>query len=124
MNGLTERFNQTLSRCLAKLCNDDHTDWDEKLDTILMGYRASFQASTKHSPFFMFFQKEMRLPIDVEMIPAVQSQTEYLEATIQALLEKREEVFGKATKNIADAQKKQKKTYDRKHLQVQILVGT
>ena len=51
----------------------------------------------------------MRLPIDVEMIPAVQSQTEYLEATIQALLEKREEVFGKAMKNIADAQKKQRR---------------
>ena len=50
----------------------------------------------------------MRLPIDVEMIPAVQSQTEYLEAIIQALLEKREEVFGKATKNIEDAQKKAK----------------
>ena len=49
-NGLTERFNQTLSRYLAKIVSDDQTDWDEKLDTVLMGYRASKQASTKHSP--------------------------------------------------------------------------
>lgn len=35
-NGLTERFNQTLSRCLAKVCNEDHTDWDLKIDTVLM----------------------------------------------------------------------------------------
>ena len=41
-NGLTERFNQ--SQCLAKVCNEDQTNWDEKLDTVLMGYRASCQA--------------------------------------------------------------------------------
>jgi len=36
-NGLTERFNQTLSRCLAKVVDEDQQNWDEKLDTILMG---------------------------------------------------------------------------------------
>ena len=50
-NDLTEHFNQTLCRSLAKVCNDDHTDWDEKLPTILMGYRASQQASIKYSPY-------------------------------------------------------------------------
>ena len=34
-NGLTERFNQTISRCLAKLINESQTDWDEKIDTVL-----------------------------------------------------------------------------------------
>ncbi len=69
INGLTER---TLSRCLAKLCNEEHTDWDDKIDTILMGYRASFQSSIKHSPYFMLFQQEMRLPIDIEIMPGNQ----------------------------------------------------
>ena len=49
-NGLTERFNQTLSQCLAKVCDEDQTNWDEKLDTVLMGYGAS------------------RLPIDTEVL--------------------------------------------------------
>ena len=40
-NGLTERFNQTISRCLAKLVDESQTNWDEKIDTVLMGYRAS-----------------------------------------------------------------------------------
>ena len=40
-----------------------------KIDTILMAYRASSQASTKHSPFFVLFQQEMRLPIDNELMP-------------------------------------------------------
>ena len=126
-NGLTERFNQTLSRCLAKLCNDDHTDWDDKINTVLMGYRASSLASTKHSPYFMLFQQEMRLPIDVEVMPIPSDPKgqpeEDLEATIQALLERREQVFEKA-ENIKNAQKKQKETYDRKHTPEELPVGT
>ena len=127
-NGLTERFNQTLSRCLAKLCNEEHTDWDDKINTVLMGYRASSQASTKHSPYFMLFQQEMRLPIDVEVMPTSadsNGQPEVdLESTIQALLERREQVFEKAEKNIKDAQRKQKETYDRKHTPEELSVGT
>ena len=38
-----------LSRCLAKVCDDDQRNWDE--NTVLMGYRASCQASTKHFTF-------------------------------------------------------------------------
>ena len=62
-NGLTERFNQTISRCLAKLVDDSQTDWDEKIDVVLMGYRASRQASTKHSPYFLLFQQQMTIII-------------------------------------------------------------
>ena len=32
-----------------------------------MGYRASIQASTKHSPYYMCFQQHMRLPVDNEI---------------------------------------------------------
>ena len=45
-NGLTERFNRTLSCCFAKVVTDGQEDRDEKLDTVLMGYRASRQATT------------------------------------------------------------------------------
>ena len=33
-NGLTERFNQTLSRCLAKVSDADQENWDELIDTV------------------------------------------------------------------------------------------
>ncbi len=65
----------------------------------------------------MLYQKEMRLPIDNEMLPEFQDSdnqsSEDLEATVQVLLGKREKVFERAAKNIKDAQKKQKETYDR-----------
>ena len=119
-NGLTERFNQTLSRCLAKTVNDNQDNWDEKINTILMGYRASRQASIKHSPYFMLFQAEMRLPIDSELLPG-QPEERTPEEVIEHLLKSREEVFTTAEANIKSAQGKQKETYDRKHQQVSTL---
>ena len=100
-NGLTERFNQTLTRCLAKVVNESQSDWDEKIDTVLMGYRASRQASTKKSPFFMLFQQDMKLPIDNEDPGSICTK-------IDQLLQSRGEAFKDAEANIASAQKKQK----------------
>ena len=34
-----------------------------------MGYRASRQATTKHSPYYIRFQQHMHLPIDNEVLP-------------------------------------------------------
>ena len=73
INGLTECFNQTLTKYLAKIADDTHTDWDVKIDTVLMGYRASRQVSMKHSPYFMPFQQHMRLPIDNEVLSPLDS---------------------------------------------------
>ena len=127
-NGLTERFNQTLSRCLSKMVSEDQTDWDEKLDTVLMGYRASRQASTKHSPYYMFFQQNMRLPIDAELqestADAEVAHDGDIEQTVAALLKLREAAFEKAKENISKAQQVQKETYDRKHVQGELPLGT
>ena len=126
-NGLTERFNQTLSRCLAKITDDFHTDWDLKIDTVLMGYRASRQSSTKHSPYYMLYQKKMRLPIYNE----VSSQCEQddaqdcnIDSILDGLLQSREKAFHAAEENIKAAQKNQKETYDRKHQPQVLKVGT
>ena len=70
------------------MCNEDQTNWDEKLDTVLMGYRASRQASTKHSPYYMLFQQHMRLPIDAEYLPPSDAPDEYatnVDTAVQAL---------------------------------------
>jgi hypothetical protein len=92
-----------------------------------MGYRASFQSSIKHSPYFMLYQKEMRLPIDNEIFPQLeepgcQSDGD-LDEAIQTLCEKRKQVFEKVAKNIKHAQKRQKESYDRRHLPDELPVG-
>ena len=96
-NGLTERFNQTLLWNLCKLIAEDKSksNWDLKIETVLMGFRSSRQETTKQSPYYMLFQKQMRLPIDSEMIPpqnlcSSSSENELQSDIIQALLESRE----------------------------------
>ena len=95
-----------------------------------MSYRASSQTSTKHSPFFMLYQQDMRLPIDVELMrngvdrEGVDSEGEEdLDKVMDILLEKRKEVFEKVEKNIKRAQQYQKETYDRKHLPRELDLG-
>ena len=46
-NGLTERFNQTLSRCLAKITDESHSDWDMKIDTVLLGIAAAYHTAVR-----------------------------------------------------------------------------
>ena len=53
---------------MAKVIDDDRQNWDDRIDTVLMGYRASRQSSTKHSPYYMLFQQQMRLPVDSELL--------------------------------------------------------
>ncbi|KAL0027752.1 hypothetical protein WJX77_002875 [Trebouxia sp. C0004] len=58
-NGLTERFNETLTIALRKMVTDHPEDWDMHLPAILMGYRGSIQASTRFSPFYLLPGYEM-----------------------------------------------------------------
>ena len=74
-NGLDERFNQTLQRALFKMVNKNKNQWDKFLDSVLFAYRTSRQASTKYSPFFLMFGRELKLPID--LISSVKVVTHY-----------------------------------------------
>ena len=55
MNGLTERFNQTLQTTLLKVVNECQNDWDEYLPALLFAYHTSVQKATKLSPFEVMF---------------------------------------------------------------------
>ena len=113
-NGLTERFNQTISRSLAKLVNDEQDDWDVHLETILCLYRASKQKSTGYSPFYMMFHRHPRLPIDSELKQSEAHggnqdlESKNHEAFIEGMLQVQEEIRAQASKNIEEAQQKQK----------------
>ena len=120
-NGLTERFNQTLSRSLAKLVNEEQNDWDTHLETILCAYRVSKQKSTGYSPFYLMFHRHPRLPIDLELKHSeVEAGAEEIvldhDAFIEQMVQVREDIRVEACKNIEKAQEKQKEYYDRRHI--------
>ncbi len=61
-NGLTERFNGTLCRALAKCAYETGVDWDCFIPTILFAYRVRKQSTTKQSPFFLMYGIEPKIP--------------------------------------------------------------
>ena len=98
------------------MVDEDQKNWDVKIETVLMGHRASRQASTQYSPYFLLFQKEMRLPIDNEIMQNEESHLHMesdMSVVIEALLQTREKLF--VGINISLAQREQKELYDRKH---------
>ena len=64
-NGACERFNSTLCDNLATLCNNNRTDWDEKLSKIIFAYNTTRHASTKFTPFELMFGRDVKLPFDL-----------------------------------------------------------
>ena len=109
------------------MVDEDQKNWDVKIETVLMGYRASRQASTKYSPYFLLFQKEMRLPIDNEIMQNEESHLHMesdMSIVIEALLQTREKLFEATGLNISLAQREQKELYDRKHNPNELQVGT
>src|SRR2546423_2915582 len=62
-NGLVERFNRTLCESLAKL-SEKENQWDEHIKQVLFAYRTTKHATTKRTPFFMTYGREVTLPID------------------------------------------------------------
>ena len=115
-NGLTERANQTLTRSLIKMTKEDPDNWDQQIPTILMGYRATRQASTKYSPFFMLHGHEMVLPINNKGRTVSTEHGELPESFAAELFGPSQAALDDALVNIEAAQDKQMATYAKKHL--------
>ncbi|MES9902836.1 MAG: reverse transcriptase domain-containing protein [Sedimenticola sp.] len=112
-DGLVERLNRSLVQMLRTVGEKNQKDWDKQLPKILLAYRSSVHSTTKFTPHFLMFGREVQLPIDV-MFGGVgerfQSATQYAQET-KAHLDK---AFEFVRTNTGAAQKQQKKQYDKK----------
>ena len=62
MDGLVERFHQTLTDMLAKSIEKNNKDWDKHLPYVMFGYRSGLQQSTWESPFYLLYGWDPCLP--------------------------------------------------------------
>ena len=63
-NAKVERFHRTLHDVLSKLLKDDSTVWDLYLNQALAAIRFNHNDSSKFSPFFLMYNRDVVLPID------------------------------------------------------------
>ena len=124
-NGLVERQNRTIKNSLVKVLDENPTQWPHVLDGVLFAHRSSKHSSTKYTPFFLLYNRHPVLPVDIKYdTSAVADDTDdndkqFDEETFRAILatagNMRTLVHEKVALNIIEAQKSQKKQYDRRH---------
>ena len=64
-DGMVEGFNKTLCSMLRAYINENHSDWDQLLQYVMMAYRATEHESTGTSPSMSMFGHNIRTPLDL-----------------------------------------------------------
>lgn len=114
-NGLTERFNKTLTDMLAIYVDLEQKNWDEVLPFVTFAYNTARQNTTDFSPFFLLHGREAETTLDT-MFPCVDSKEE--NDYVGDLITKAEEARQLARIRTLKAQAKDSHRYDSRHRMV------
>ena len=117
-NGLVERQNQTIKKAIIKVLNENVLGWVSVLDGILFALRVKVHDSSGYSPFYLIYNRQPCLPIDVKYTDILNGdnyEPVYDKEVFQKALQMKRGIEEKAMNNIVFSQKKQKLDYDRKH---------
>ena len=112
-DGMVEHFNGHLQSILAKLVDEDRSNWDDFLPYIICAYNSTPHASTGLTPNRMMLGRELNLPVDLvfgyEFPDERPCPIEYVEWVRDALSLAHE----KARKELGRAAERQAKYYNR-----------
>ena len=119
-NAKVERFHRTLHDVLAKRLNDNLTTWDLHLNQALAAVRFHINESSKHSPFFLVYNRDVILPIDNLLKPRRKYQGEDLH---QIALQRQHKTFTLVHRYMKQAKKIQAKYNDQNSKDIQFEIG-
>ena len=112
-DGLVERLNRTIQAMLATCINEHMGDWEEYLPRVCFKYNTSKQTSTGFAPFYLMFERQERIPLDV----IFGNPTPELWTTSQHILnlgKSLEQAYKLARDHLGTAAERQKKRYDQR----------
>ena len=101
-NGQAELINKVIVKMLQKLVNDNRTNWDIQLYTVLFSYRTVHKVATSHSPFELVYGLLPLMP--TEYIVPTQRKTTNLDFTKHKVLAARTADLDKLDKTRLKAQ--------------------
>ena len=112
-DGIIERFNRTVLSMLSNYVDDRQRDWDRHLPHVMMAYRSCVHESTKYTPFYMIFGRDVKLPVDVIFGRTPDQPQERVEYA-RHLRDSLEAAHHLARTHLQAAQRRQKDFYDRR----------
>jgi len=86
-NGLAENHMKTMKDALSIYCNNTQEDWDDHLPGVTMSYNTTVNSQTGHTPYFMMYGREARLPSDMWMknYRTISGTLDYVDKLVEAL---------------------------------------
>ena len=119
-NAKVERFHRTLHDVLAKKVADDQQTWDLFLNQALAAIRFNISESSKFSPFFLLYNRDVVLPID----NILQPRRKYVgEKYHQIALQEQHKSFVIVRNCLRRAKKRQAKYADKGTKEIEYKVG-
>ena len=109
---MVERFNKTLVTMLSAYVNENHTNWDEQIQYVMMAYRSSEHETTGLTPNMCMLGRETTCPLDLmyEMPPAIKEIP--LNVWVWKLQERLESAHALVRENTVKGMRRQKRYHD------------
>ena len=125
-NGLCEHLNRSTQETLAKTMTEEK-DWVKMIPTVAFSHRTSMSASTNVAPLELILGSKACVPIDIhmkyptdedldrDMTEEAKDIADYcLSFNVEEIKKVKAAAIGRAKVNIANAQKRYKRNYDKR----------
>lgn len=112
-NGLTERFNHTISDMVSMYVADHHDNWDIILPYVTYAYNTARQSTTGHSPYYLLYASEPLTPLDT-ILPY--QPDNFMQPYAEEIVSRAEDARQLARIRTLKSQQQQKLRYDDRHL--------
>jgi len=122
-DGTVERANRTLQNMLKIFVNEGQTDWDRLLPTSTLAYNSSVHTATGHTPYYLVFGREARMPLDILYPPPANAETRTVDEFTNELIRCLSEAYSTVRDNLDRHHRSAKERYDRKTRAPPLQVG-
>lgn len=119
-NGLVERVHRTLHDILAKRVAQTPNQWDVYLNQALAAIRFNVNSSTKRSPFYLMYNRDVNLPLDNILKPRRRYHGDEMH---EVALEHQHKNFLEVYKNMKTAKRNQTERANRKAKPICFQIG-
>ncbi len=109
-NGKVEALHKVTANMLAKRVQTDPHSWDLHINQIQGAYRMSISETTKHSPFYMLYNRDPTMRIDLLLKP---QRLYYGDQPHRITMQNLRTNFQTVRKNILKARRKANKVHDK-----------
>jgi hypothetical protein len=120
---ITERINKNIGAIMRTYVERRHSKWDEHLPEVALALRTAISDTTGFSPCMLNFGREIHTPFDRRLEDEDEVDFENRIEYKNQLINRLEEVYVQARKNIEKAQEQQTKYYNRRHKKMVFKLG-